>query len=477
LRSPPQLLRRGRRMDASVSSRHLHELRATWLALGLLLGLTLPSRGPVLLGLTLLPWLAGGAVLLRRRSGNAIPASVALLAQDTAGRMTLLVAAMLVVLIVVLTNLFLALMVVTWAAAASLVLALVSGPNRLRTAWQRAVTLGAAIAVACAGLEGMLRLPFFEERFGSPAEALAWKRRYDRVAEENVFGFRTVHQTVGRTPGVPRILALGDSYTWGEKIPSTDSIWPSLLEAELRWLSRGRPAEVVNISSPGWSTADEARALARIGWQFQPDRLLIQFYLNDHDPPVGDPRFMRRLGKPPAVLKGGALQSSALAHLLRVKYWETLGQSALHANLIDNYEDGSPGWKRVSGGLRQIAAAARSRGVPVTLLLFPAFPPGRWTPASYPYRQLHRKVARTATAEGMEVLDLTSAYAAAGEDWSRWWVTPYDRHPNSAAHLVASRAIARHLVERGWGTGSPAPHRATATRKPAAAPSPNTATR
>jgi lysophospholipase L1-like esterase len=441
-----------------VNSRLLQELRAAWLALGLLLGLMVPPPGPVLLGLTLLPWLMGGAVLLRRGSGEGIPASIALLSQDTAGRMTLLVAAVLGVLLAFLTNLFLALLVMTWAAALSLILAVVIGPNCLRATWQRAVTLGAAIAVVCAGLEAVLRLPFFEEQFGSPAATRAWKRRYDRVAEENAFGFRTVHQTMSRTPGVPRILALGDSYTWGEKIPSTDSIWPSLLEAELRRLSPGRPTEVVNISRAGWSTADEARALERIGWQFQPDRLLIQFYLNDHDPPVGDPKFMRRLGKPPAVLKGGALQSSALANLLRVKYWETLGQSALHANLIENYEDGSPGWRRVSGGLRQIAASARAHGVPATLVLFTAFPPGHWTPGSYPYRQLHRKVARRAEAEGMEVLDLTSAYAAEGGDWSQWWVTPYDRHPNSAAHLVAARAIAAYLAERGWATDSSARH-------------------
>jgi hypothetical protein len=440
-----------------VSSLLLQEMRAAWLVLGLLLGLTLASPGPVLLGLTLLPWLVGGVVLLRRQSGEAIPESVALLVQDTAGRMTLLVTAVLVVLIVFLTNLFLALLVVTWGAALSLVLALIIDPKRLRAAWQRGVTIGASLAVVCLGLEGMLRLAFFEERFGSPAATLAWTRRYDRVAKDNMFGFRTAHQ-LRRTPGVPRILAVGDSYTWGEKIPSTDSIWPSLLEAELGRLSPGPPTEVVNISRAGWSTADEARALERIGWQFQPDRLLIQFYLNDHDPPVGDPRFMRRLGKPPAVLKGGALQSSALAHLLRVKYWETLGQSALHANLIENYEDGSPGWRRVSSGLRQIAASARARGVPVTLVLFPAFPPGHWTPGSYPYRQLHRKVARRAEAEGMEVLDLTSAYAAEAGDWSRWWVTPYDRHPNSAAHLVAARAIAAYLAERAWATDSSARH-------------------
>ena len=78
---------------------------------------------------------------------------------------------------------------------------------------------------------------------------------------------------------------------------------------------------------------------------------------------------------------------------------------------------------------------------------------------TYPYRELHWKVARSAQAEGMEVLDLTSAFAAEGEDWSQWWVTPYDRHPNPAAHLVAARAIAVHLTKHGWATRSGAPLR------------------
>lgn len=444
-------------METSLQSRPLRELRVAWLALGLLLGLALPSLELVPVGLALLPWLLGSGILLRPVSGRSILTAVVALARDTGGRMTLLVAAVLVVIVSLLTNLFLALLVVTWSAAASMVLTLMISGERLRAIWQRGVTVGAATALAGGVLEGVLRLPFFVERFGRPPaeEARAWERRYDRVAKENVFGFRTPHETMRRTPGVPRILAVGDSYTWGEKVRSADSTWPALLEAELARVVPRRPTEVVNLSRRGWSTADEVRALERIGWQFQPDWLVLQFFLNDHDPPVGDPRFMRRLGKPPALLKGGALQSSVLAHLVRVTYWATLGHSALHANLIDNYEDGSAGWKRVSGGLRQIAASARSRSVPVTLVLFPAFPRGHYTPATYPYRHIHRKVARTAEAEGVQVLDLVAAYAGQGENWRRWWVTPYDRHPNSAAYLVAARAIASHLVERGWGTCRP----------------------
>ncbi len=445
-------------MDARPRPRPLQELRAAWLGLGLLLGLISPSQEPVLLGLTLLGWLVGGAALLQRRAGEVLPAAVVRLTADTAGRMTLLVAVILLALVVLLTNLFIGLVVLTWCAAASLGLAFVVGADRLRAITQRAVTLVAAIALVSGILEVVFRLPFVVEQLGRPpiAENVTWEKRYDRATRQNVFGFRSLHQTMRRTPGVPRILALGDSYTWGQKIVSTDSTWPSLLESELARLRPDRPTEVVNISRPGWSTQDEAMMLERIGWQFEPDRLLIQFYLNDHDPPEGDPNFLRYLGRPPAALKGSLLGSSYFLYFLRVKYWDTVGQSALQANLENGFKDGSPGWKRVTGGLHRMAVSARSRGVPVTLVLFAALSPGRWTPATYPYRDIHDKVARAARAEGMEVLDLTSAYAAEGKQWQSWWVTPYDRHPNAGGQLVAARAIAQYLESRGWGKGNPA---------------------
>jgi len=435
-----------------VHSVALEELRAAWLALGLLLALTLRSTQAVPLALGLVPWAGGALLLALRRARVEIPAAAARLTGSTGGRMTLLVAAVLITLIAVLTNLYCALVVIAWAGMGSLLLALAAGADALMRVLQRAVMLGATLAVICTLLEGLLHLPALQVRFGRPpqVEVRVWEQRYDRVARENVFGFRTVHQAVHRTPGVRRILAIGDSFTWGQYVPSTDSIWPSLLEAELRQSSPEHPTEVINISRPGWSTADEVRALDRIGWQFTPDRLVLQFYLNDHDPVQEDPNFMHRLGEPPLMLKGGLLQFSALAYWLRVKYWQTVGRTALRDHVFGGYEDGSAGWARVSGGLHRIAQEARSRGVPVTLMLFPALAPGHWTPATYQFRAIHRKVARAAQAEGMQVLDLTPIFAAEGGDWSRWWATPYDRHPGAAAHAVGARAVARHLAAQGW---------------------------
>jgi hypothetical protein len=113
--------------------------------------------------------------------------------------------------------------------------------------------------------------------------------------------------------------------------------------------------------------------------------------------------------------------------------------------------------------MREIADSAKTRGVPVTAALFPEFRGGSWTPATYPLASIYRKVADEARANGFDVLDLTSAYAAEGGDWSRWRATSWDGHPSAAAHFVAARAIARHLDSLGWSRTAAA-HAAEASR-------------
>lgn len=431
------------------------ELWAAWLGLAILLAAALPAGGLLLPVLAFLPWLLGAVLLLRRPSREAAASIAARQLRDPGGRITLLITAVLVAVAALAASVFPALLLLAWSAAAGLLLLPLAGQDRFSALWGRMVTVVAAVVVACALLEGALRMPFLRQQYGPPSEVLAWERRYDSVAARNLFGFRTVHQTVSRAPGVLRLLALGDSFTWGDKIASTDSIWPSLLEAELTRSVPESPTEVINVSRRGWSMADEVRMLDRIGWQFQPDRLLVQFYANDTEAPRGDPDALLLHGRPPAVLKGGLLQTSALVSLVRQEFAATLGQAAQRKSLYGGYADGSPGWARVQAGLRTIGDSARARGVPVTLVLFPGFNPGRWTADSHPLRQAYAKVSRAAQAEGIDVLDLTPAYASAtGDgDWRQWWATPYDGHPNAQAHLLAARSITRHLVERGWGRG------------------------
>ena len=434
----------------------LTELAVSWAVLGVLLGVALldrPSLHWSVVAAT--PWLVGALVLYRRGKTAADTLTGAC---GRAGGLT--------ALIILLAFLFLvgyafspvaALFLALWGAAVFLVLA-----ASARVSLARELLLGGAVAavaltVILGGAEMVFRSRWLARREGSPQERAAWKLRYDGLWRHNVFGFRSPFETIGRRPGVERVLAVGDSYTWGDKIASTDSTWPARLERALEQAYPGSHFEVINTGQRGWSTANEAEFLRRLGWQFDPDLVVVQFDRNDVL--LSAPNFASQsedavyphVDLLPDRFRTGPVRSSAFLAFLERTCSDLLhpwSMSGTEWSVL--YRDGSPGWNQMQAALQEIGDSARARKVPVVLLLVPTFFPGVWTPESYPLREVHQKVAGRAGQAGIHVLDLTPALSAEGGDWRRWNATPYDGHPSSAAHALTSRALTDYIVRNGW---------------------------
>lgn len=94
----------------------------------------------------------------------------------------------------------------------------------------------------------------------------------------NNFGWRDVDRSARREPSTLRILAIGDSNTFGP-IVRGDQTYPRMLEGLLQ--ADGIKAEVFNIAYGGWSTDQQLEALIREGRRFQPNLVVLQFCSND----------------------------------------------------------------------------------------------------------------------------------------------------------------------------------------------------
>jgi hypothetical protein len=81
-----------------------------------------------------------------------------------------------------------------------------------------------------------------------------------------------------KPPGIHRILSLGDSFTVGYEVESSET-FSSVLEQTLE--RKGRPVEVLNTGVSGFSTAEAYLYLERELWKYQPDLVLLSFYVND----------------------------------------------------------------------------------------------------------------------------------------------------------------------------------------------------
>ncbi|MBN1423005.1 SGNH/GDSL hydrolase family protein [Candidatus Fermentibacteria bacterium] len=97
-------------------------------------------------------------------------------------------------------------------------------------------------------------------------------------AYANNHGWRDRDRVFENPSGAYRILALGDSHTFGPLVPATHT-YTRILEDTLT--SAGYDVEVLNIAYGQWGTDQEVEALRLEGARYQPDLIVLQFCDND----------------------------------------------------------------------------------------------------------------------------------------------------------------------------------------------------
>lgn len=271
----------------------------------------------------------------------------------------------------------------------------------------------------------------------------------------NARGYRDFPRAIPRPPGVRRVLSLGDSFAWGASVEFEDA-YPQRLE---RALTRRRREtwEVVNLAMPGMSTVDHAAQLAAEGEAYGPDVVLLGYVLNDtQDAGAAEAQRAAEWAEEQRPAHG-VLHRSALFRLVQTRLWATAENRRRVAGYRSMYDENAPGWIAARQALKSMGAWCRQRGVPFVVAIFPLF--GNPLDESYPFADVHAKVAHAAAEAGARVVDLRPAYR--GLRWDILVVNGADdEHPNEIAHRIAAGVILRALDDvvpfpAGNGAGDP----------------------
>jgi lysophospholipase L1-like esterase len=99
----------------------------------------------------------------------------------------------------------------------------------------------------------------------------------------NSQGFRDREFTLSKPPNTIRILAMGDSWTYGWYVNLNDT-WPKRLEKLLNERRSKLKFEVFNLGVPGYDIWNVANLFVKKGYIYNPDILLISFIDNDVAP-------------------------------------------------------------------------------------------------------------------------------------------------------------------------------------------------
>lgn len=235
----------------------------------------------------------------------------------------------------------------------------------------------------------------------------------------------------------PRVLCLGDSFTFGEGVHAGDT-YPARLEMLLRKDAGLGAVQVLNGGVQGYGTRQELVFMERYGRALRPDAVVLGFVLNDAcdvAATIAQNDAMTKRFEP-----SGLGSVSAIWRTFETQRHQSQLQDAFFRQIRSGFN--WIGWDRCRVGLEQFKAMSKEDGFQFLVVIFPIF----WQlDGAYPFDDLHEKVAQACRQAGCDVIDLRPLFRDRPSD--AFWVHPTDQHPNEMAQLRAAEAIAPRVAD------------------------------
>ena len=233
-----------------------------------------------------------------------------------------------------------------------------------------------------------------------------------------------------------RIAVVGDSFTWGQGVEASER-FSNLVESFL-----GPKYEVFNFGVPGNDMPEHVDVLGR-ALPTSPDFVLLQIYINDFE--TGR---MKRPQPYPLLPRATDrdLRRRFLIYDLLSKQWATFQEAVgivesypvyMARNLLD---PNAPNAIDGSAMLHRFIDKARGAGVPIGIVIFPAYDAMGANGSHYPFGYLHERIKTVCAEQKIPCLDLLPMFSKVVNPRSLW-VTPFDAHPNAATHRRAGLEI------------------------------------
>ncbi len=134
----------------------------------------------------------------------------------------------------------------------------------------------------------------------------------------NQFGFNSRDYPLQKTPGVFRILVIGDSFNWAG---GREGNYTALLERRFEHRDGSHKIDVINAGYPMTHTGEELAMLKKYGLQYNPDLVVLGFFMGN-DFVDGDPDRKR-------IVVNGLYMDISKRRELRVLGYPIIPQSRL----------------------------------------------------------------------------------------------------------------------------------------------------
>jgi len=257
----------------------------------------------------------------------------------------------------------------------------------------------------------------------------------------NSLGIRNKEISKGKQENCLRVLAIGDSYTWGDGL-SEDKLVTTKLENLLTKESTGK-IEVINAGICGYNTEDEYHQLTRLFPVYQPDLIILFFFTNDllardssgiqTDWKANFNMFMRENSKFYAFL-----------------YYLWLNSEIAVPDLIlpsdyFNLDDNKSGWVSLKNYFLKIKDYCRSNKAGFIFVVIPTLTN---LDENYPYMELNNKVNEFVKSNNVPFLSYYELFS--GYEPKELWISLENVHWNDKATSLAADELAKFVLKNGF---------------------------
>lgn len=258
----------------------------------------------------------------------------------------------------------------------------------------------------------------------------------------NSRGFRDVEHSIHRSPGINRIVVLGDSVTEGYGVEV------ELLFARQLQMGLGSRYEVVNLGMAGLNTPQEIHLFQKEGLQYEPNLVILNVVLNDAD------FFTTYRGAQKAIAAADqkigiidvrvdpkikkVLKSSALIYFVKERFENLYGlvTGAGGSNYFQDLWSKEENRDKVRSGFNHLHILQEQFSFEVLVVVWPILTEYQ----SYPFAEIHEWVASEARKNGFHVYDLLPVFSKV--NFRDLQVTAEDRiHPNVRGHKLAADSV------------------------------------
>jgi lysophospholipase L1-like esterase len=244
--------------------------------------------------------------------------------------------------------------------------------------------------------------------------------------ETSAQGLRDREFSLEPKPGVPRILMIGDSLTFGWGVPYEATFSKRI---ERLFADAGQEVEVINTGVGNWNTVQEVTYFLTKAKDFKPNIIVLNYFVNDAEP-VPEHR------APPSFLMRNCYACVFIAGRVDMLRRLFFGGPSWDEYYLGLYGDGAaPGWLAAKAAIKELADYCKANNIKLIVANLPEL----HDVANYRFDKVTELVREAAAESGAVFVDLLPVVK--NEDSAALWVTPPDPHPNAFANELLANGL------------------------------------